>query len=75
MHVILPNNTVKISGHSIPFDLFAEACVLLVSRSNVGCGVEETPSFVIFHGIGVIRKEQVRKASRSISFKYLRNGG
>lgn len=73
MYAIRPNNTIVIDRHVIPFDLFAEACQLLVSRKSVGTGVVETPSFVIFHGIGVVRKEYVRKASRSISFKHLRN--
>lgn len=72
MYSIRPNNTIIIGGYSIPFDLFAEACKVLVAREDEGSGVIETPSFIVFRGIGVVRKELVWKASRSISFKELR---
>ena len=74
MYRILPNNTIKIEGHTIPFDLFAEACKVVVSREDEGTGCYKTPSFVIFRGIGVVRKESVLKASRMVSFKHIRKG-
>lgn len=74
MYRINPNNTVTIRGHIIPFDLFSEACQLIVSPSWEGAGCYETPLFVVFKGIAVVRKEYVRKASQSISFKHIRKG-
>jgi len=72
MYRIRPNNTIIIDGYSIPFDLFAEACKVLVSKENNGAGITKTTNFIIFRGIGVVRKEHMIKASRSISFKHIR---
>ena len=75
MYKVNPNDTITINSHTIPFDLFVEACKVLVSQSNEGCGCYETELFFVFTGIAVIRKEYVKKASQLISFKHLRDGG
>lgn len=75
MYRINPNNTVVINEQTIPYDLFVEACILLVSPEREGCGCYETELFIVFRGIAIVRKEYVVKASRLISFKHLRNSG
>jgi len=72
MYRINPNNTITINKQTVPFDLFVEACRLLVSKEREGCGCYETEMFIVFNGICIIRKEYVAKASRIISFKHLR---
>jgi len=74
MYKINPNNTVTIYSHVVPFDLFAEACKMLVSQSSEGMGCYETPKFIVFRGVAVVRKEYVKKASQLISFKHIRKG-
>ena len=75
MYRINPNNTITIHNQIVPFDLFVEACKLLVSPKKEGAGCYETEMFIVFRGIGIVRKEYVAKASRIISFKHIRNSG
>jgi len=66
---INPNNTVTIFEHTIPYDLFVEACKILVSKGSEGSGLYITEKFVVLRGIDVIRKGYVERASREISFR------
>lgn len=72
MYRINPNNTITVAGHNIPFDLFAEACKVLVAREDEGTGCYKTPTFMVFRGIGVVRREHLLKVSRAVSFKHIR---
>lgn len=81
MYRIYANNTIKINGHFIPFDLFAESCTLTIDNSDSlgerrlkydGCGCFVAGDFVVFRGIAVIRKEHIIRARKVTSFKHIR---